>query len=95
MAVAVVCLCTHESHCRIYVFDSPAFLCATQCTAVRLLQGYYCPAGSTRAHEVPCPAGRYGEREGLGAPEECTKCPNGATCDLSGDTYPQREPRNR
>ena len=58
-------------------------------------RGYYCPAGSTSAYERPCPQGRYGGGEGLGSMEECTPCPNGATCDLDGDSIATREPRNR
>ena len=57
--------------------------------------GYYCPAGSTSAYQVPCPHGTFGGAKGLGSLEECTKCPNGMVCDLDGDASPTREPRNR
>ena len=58
-------------------------------------QGYYCPAGSVNAYQIPCPQGTYGNKPGLGNIQDCLACPNGATCDLDGVGVPVREPRNR
>ena len=47
------------------------------------VRGYYCPAGSTSATEVPCPAGRYGDVAGLGSPLCSGACPKTRNCPLA------------
>lgn len=49
-------------------------------------QGYYCPEASS--HYTPCPKGTFGDRDRLGSEIDCTWCPPGEFCALSGMTAP-------
>jgi hypothetical protein len=52
-------------------------LCSGLCAA-----GYYCPTGSTRFLEIPCPAGRY-SRQGAGDATCSGLCRPGFYCPSS------------
>jgi hypothetical protein len=88
------CVSGVRRQCPAGRFGSTSGLYKQTCTGI-CQQGYYCPAGSVNGYQIPCPQGTYGERPGLGHLNECTKCPNGATCDLGGNSIATREPRNR
>ncbi|XP_021231890.1 zonadhesin-like isoform X5 [Numida meleagris] len=49
--------------------------------------GHYCPQGTWRGTQYPCPAGTYGTRLGNSRVEDCTACPAGAFCP-SGTSKP-------
>ncbi|XP_040546472.1 zonadhesin-like isoform X6 [Gallus gallus] len=49
--------------------------------------GHYCPQGTWRGTQHPCPAGTYGTRLGNSRVEDCTACPAGAFCP-SGTSKP-------
>nr|XP_038023610.1 multiple epidermal growth factor-like domains protein 10 isoform X2 [Anas platyrhynchos] len=42
--------------------------------------GHYCPQGTRRSTQYPCPAGTYSTRLGNGRVEDCAACPAGAFC---------------
>lgn len=42
--------------------------------------GHYCPAGSTRGNQYPCPPGTFGPTNNLTDYSECTPCPAGSHC---------------
>lgn len=37
-------------------------------------RGYYCPMGTKRANELPCPRGTFGNSTGLEEEGDCTPC---------------------
>lgn len=43
--------------------------------------GYYCPAGSTSAKQVACPAGTYSDSADIFDAAQCLPCPRGFMCD--------------
>ncbi|ESP01227.1 hypothetical protein LOTGIDRAFT_111802 [Lottia gigantea] len=49
-------------------------------------QGTYCPKGSSQT--IPCPQGTYGDRPLLTALSECSVCPPGEYCAISGLSAP-------
>ncbi|XP_061297102.1 neurogenic locus notch homolog protein 4-like [Pezoporus flaviventris] len=49
--------------------------------------GHYCPQGTQRGTQYPCPAGTYATRLGNGRVEDCAACPPGAFC-TSGTSKP-------
>lgn len=51
-------------------------------------RGFYCPLNSTSPYQVPCPAGRYGNRVGLKDAKCSGVCPLGHYCP-SGSVIPQ------
>ncbi|KAL2295830.1 hypothetical protein Nmel_017354, partial [Mimus melanotis] len=46
----------------------------------RCSSGHYCPQGSWRSTQSPCPAGTHSSRLGRGSVEDCSACPAGAFC---------------
>ncbi|XP_032305021.1 zonadhesin-like isoform X2 [Coturnix japonica] len=44
--------------------------------------GHYCPQGTWRGTQHPCPAGTYSTRLGNSKVEDCTACPAGAFCPI-------------
>ncbi|XP_056365838.1 multiple epidermal growth factor-like domains protein 11 [Oenanthe melanoleuca] len=53
----------------------------------RCSSGHYCPQGSWRSTQFPCPAGTYSSRLGRGRVQDCSACPAGAFCP-SGTSKP-------
>lgn len=50
--------------------------------------GYFCPLGSERPYENPCPNGTYSNRTGLERVDECIPCDPGKSCTGEGLTAP-------
>ena len=44
--------------------------------------GYYCPAGSVRANQVPCPVGKFRSLDKGASESDCGECPAGYFCPL-------------
>lgn len=53
-------------------------------------KGYYCPAGSTSAKQVACPAGRYGDVAGLKDSKCSGLCAAGYYCPLGSTSSMQQ-----
>ncbi|PIK41162.1 hypothetical protein BSL78_21986 [Apostichopus japonicus] len=51
-------------------------------------QGYFCPMGTKRADEFPCPRGTFGNSSGLEQEGDCTPCAGGYYCEAVGQTEP-------
>ena len=50
--------------------------------------GYYCPVGTERPYEFPCPNGTYSDTPGLERQEQCIPCDPGRSCTGEGLTAP-------
>lgn len=48
--------------------------------------GFYCPAGSTRSHMIPCAAGTYRSKRGGALSSDCGPCPAGYFCTVGSAT---------
>ena len=46
--------------------------------------GHYCSAGTETANQYPCDAGYYSNITGLTDRSECTSCPPGQYCEVTG-----------
>ena len=49
--------------------------------------GHYCPAGTKKATDHPCPVGKYSLTRGLSTQDECHPCPEGFFCKSGTSTY--------
>ena len=49
-------------------------------------EGSYCPPGT--GNPVPCPKGTYGGRKNLAYEFECSTCPAGSLCNITGIENP-------
>ena len=52
---------------------------------------YFCPAGTTRADEFPCPLGTFNNMTGLVNESQCTPCYGGYYCGVIGSVEPTAE----
>ena len=81
-AVCKVCpagfYCDLEDKCSGQNFTQP-----TPCP-----EGHYCPEGTNRSTQYPCPAGTYNNVTGLSAVSGCAACSPGAYCETAGLVKP-------
>eukprot|EP01029_Cantina_marsupialis_P004433 TRINITY_DN14448_c0_g2_i1.p1 TRINITY_DN14448_c0_g2~~TRINITY_DN14448_c0_g2_i1.p1 ORF type:complete len:1632 (+),score=579.25 TRINITY_DN14448_c0_g2_i1:1-4896(+) len=47
-------------------------------------KGFYCPVGTERANEYPCPIGTYGDEFRFEVESDCKDCTGGSYCETSG-----------
>jgi DNA-binding beta-propeller fold protein YncE len=72
--------CTPGRFCPDILMRAPA---PVGCTA-----GYYCPARSTSATQMPCEVGSFGNTTGVSAASACAACVNGSFCGATALTAP-------
>ncbi|KAL8270980.1 hypothetical protein Esti_005101 [Eimeria stiedai] len=61
----------------------------TEFSVLHVLQGYFCPSGSSEPTQVACPAQTYNPSEGGKSSRDCLPCPAGFYC---GSATTQPEP---
>ena len=81
------------TQCMVVEAGSYSLVGSTEATGI-CDPGWYCPAGSTRETQYPCPIGRYGSTEGLKTAACTDACRHPLDCDL-GSTHDGYLPHER